>query len=55
MLNDNTPSTGLATEYYLTMASDEPLYSQVISGPRQYVAQHLQENAPRVAPGKTLT
>ncbi|MCR6745182.1 hypothetical protein NVV48_19340 [Klebsiella pneumoniae] len=37
------------------MASDKSLYPQAISELRQYVAQHPQENAPRVALGKALT
>ncbi|WP_282809040.1 hypothetical protein, partial [Klebsiella pneumoniae] len=49
------PPAGLAAEYYLTMASDKSLYPQAISELRQYVAQHPQENAPRVALGKALT
>ncbi|KDH39558.1 hypothetical protein AE09_03902 [Klebsiella pneumoniae BWH 46] len=55
MFNGNTPPAGLAAEYYLTMASDKSLYPQAISELRQYVAQHPQENAPRVALGKALT
>ena len=54
MFNGNTPPAGLAAEY-LTMASDKSLYPQAISELRQYVAQHPQENAPRVALGKALT
>ncbi len=55
MFNGNTPPAELAAEYYLTMASDKSLYPQAISELRQYVAQHPQENAPRVALGKALT
>ncbi|HAV2048839.1 cellulose synthase subunit BcsC-related outer membrane protein [Raoultella ornithinolytica] len=55
MFNGNTPPAGLAAEYYMTMASDKSLYPQALSELRQYVAQHPQENAPRVALGKALT
>ena len=55
MFNGNTPPPGLAAEYYMTMASDKSLYPQALSELRQYVAQHPQENAPRVALGKALT
>jgi cytochrome c-type biogenesis protein CcmH/NrfG len=48
-------AAGLAAEYYMTMASDKSLYPQALSELRQYVAQHPQENAPRVALGKALT
>lgn len=39
----------------MTMASDKSLYPQALSELRQYVAQHPQENGPRVALGKVLT
>ena len=55
MFNGNVPPSGLAAEYYMTMASDKALYPQALSELRQYVAQHPQENAPRVALGKVLT
>ncbi|STW03975.1 cellulose synthase operon protein C [Klebsiella grimontii] len=55
MFNGNVPPSGLAAEYYMTMASDKSLYSQAVSELRQYVAQHPQENGPRVALGKALT
>jgi thioredoxin-like negative regulator of GroEL len=55
MFNGNVPPSGLAAEYYMTMASDKALYAQAIGELRQYVAQHPQENAPRVALGKALT
>lgn len=55
MFNGNTPPPGLAGEYYMTMASDKTLYPQAVNELRQYVAQHPQENAPRVALGKALT
>ncbi|MFK3704344.1 Tfp pilus assembly protein PilF [Raoultella sp. BIGb0138] len=55
MFNGDIPPSGLAAEYYMTMASDKSLYPQALSELRQYVAQHPQENAPRVALGKMLT
>ncbi|EPK7576466.1 cellulose synthase subunit BcsC-related outer membrane protein [Klebsiella michiganensis] len=55
MFNGSVPPSGLAAEYYMTMASDKSLYPQALSELRQYVAQHPQENGPRVALGKALT
>lgn len=55
MFNGNTPPSSLAAEYYMTMASDKSLYPQAVGELRQYVAQHPQENAARVALGKALT
>lgn len=55
IFNGNTPPSGLAAEYYQTMASDKSLYPQAVSELRQYVAQHPQENGPRMALGKVLT
>lgn len=55
MFNGNVPPSGLAAEYYMTMASDKSLYPQALSELRQYVAQHPQENGARVALGKILT
>ena len=49
MFNGNVPPSGLAAEYYMTMASDKAIYPQALSELRQYVSQHPQENAPRVA------
>lgn len=55
MFNGSVPPSGLAAEYYMTMASDKSLYPQALSELRQYVVQHPQENGPRVALGKALT
>lgn len=40
MFNGSVPPSGLAAEYYMTMASDKSLYPQALSELRQYVAQH---------------
>ncbi|HEY2454940.1 MAG TPA: cellulose synthase subunit BcsC-related outer membrane protein [Scandinavium sp.] len=55
MFNGDEPPQALASEYYMTMASDKSLYPQAVSSLRGYVAQHPQDNASRVALGKVLT
>lgn len=55
LFTGDQPPSGLAPEYYLTMAGDKSLYPQAVSGLQQFIAQHPQDNGARIAFGKILT
>ncbi len=55
LFNGDQPPPSLAPEYYLTMAGDQSLYPQAVSGLRQLITQYPQDNSARVALGKVLT
>ncbi|SQA98662.1 Cellulose synthase operon protein C precursor [Cedecea neteri] len=55
MFTGDQPPSGLAPEYYLTMAGDKSLYPQAVNGLRQFIAQNPQDNGARIALGKILT
>ena len=55
MFSGDTPPPSLASEYYLTMASDKAMYPQALSELSRFVAQNPQDNGARVALGKMMT
>lgn len=55
LFQDGAPPSGLAAEYYLTMASDKTLYPQAVKELRQLVAQEPQSTSERMTLGKILT